>query len=107
MKFTVDGKEWETFGEYRIPTSGDLFISDSGVLTSANGYYTKPRLIVKPKPVQHFYNGIVFEETGECHMPRVGEWYVSESTSGEILACTRLDYVNHVKIIVKPVAIME
>jgi len=108
VKFTHDGKEWETDGEYRSPKIGEWFISWDGKLDKAVfDAIDKVRLIIRPVPVQHVFGGIVFEETGEERPPRKGEWFLSKYQKDTVLACASGDYSEYVQTIVKPVRIQE
>lgn len=86
MRFTTeDGKVWETTGKNGCV--GDIFTDHGIVRSGPEGTVFGP--VVRPVVREHQLGGIVFEETGEERVPKVGEWVFVDGSGVSLCRDTR------------------
>ena len=75
-----NGKEWEWGrNQYRIPSPGDYFLSDTGEiwqLESRDTAWGSVRAVVHPVAAKYKLGNLTFEETGEYRPVKPGEFYL-------------------------------
>jgi len=78
MKFTYEGKEYET-EKYGFPEIGSHYLTNNGNVSQCTAPFTGSIvMLVRPVEKLHTFGGVEFRETGEVRHVRVGEWFLDD-----------------------------